>query len=287
MLSSVRTYWRLVDSSRSCSSPTRSSSDRSSSISTNKSTSLSARSSPRATEPNYARSARRVAAMRRISSRFRSIVMGALGSIVAPRRTSRHATRVSSAPTWPCEEPTLQKRAFFGALWSEMRVDFGVMPAITRENPLRLAKWLKTKDGIWRRGWDSNSISSCGICKLTDSTVPTLPSMPSMPWRLAPGCTRGRASRDSLRWFDSVATRSALVLAEAVRGSRRAATRRRTSRSHRDYGWQAKLRTGRLPSSQFLHTDQRPRLNPLDKQSAGPASCSATRPTCWLVRTSN
>jgi hypothetical protein len=49
---------------------------------------------------------------------------------------------------------------------------------------------------------------------------------------------------------------STLVLAEAVRGSRRAATRRRTSRSHRDYGWQAKLRT--LPAALFAISAHRP-----------------------------
>ena len=30
------------------------------------------------------------------------------------------------------------------------------LPAITHENPLGLGKLMKTKDRVWRRGWDSH-----------------------------------------------------------------------------------------------------------------------------------
>jgi hypothetical protein len=40
------------------------------------------------------------------------------------------------------------------------------LPAITRGNPLRQVQLLKTKDRIWRRGWDSDPTGPCSSCNL-------------------------------------------------------------------------------------------------------------------------
>jgi hypothetical protein len=39
---------------------------------------------------------------------------------------------------------------------AKIQAKIAVVHANARENPPGMAKWLKTKDLIWRRGWDSN-----------------------------------------------------------------------------------------------------------------------------------
>jgi hypothetical protein len=75
-------------------------------------------------------------------------------------------------------------RLFFRCLYGEDRSE--------NRKPLHPDpyKSLKTKDQIWRRGWDSDPITSCRFCNLPQPGCRKLPYVPALPWRLAPDCTR-------------------------------------------------------------------------------------------------
>ena len=48
------------------------------------------------------------------------------------------------------------------------------LPAITHENPLGLGKLMKTKDRVWRRGWDSHHCRLLQTKNLRDSRYRTI-----------------------------------------------------------------------------------------------------------------
>src|SRR4029077_12276536 len=54
------------------------------------------------------------------------------------------------------ETHVAKMRLLYRVLKADCAQFWAQLPSITRRNPLRLAKLLKRKDRIWRRGWDSN-----------------------------------------------------------------------------------------------------------------------------------
>src|ERR1035437_2081910 len=71
------------------------------------------------------------------------------------------------APTWP---KCACFRAFRSQAWPHT---WAPLHTITRENPLRPAKLLKTKDRIWRRGWDSNPRAAYATRRFRGAPVTT------------------------------------------------------------------------------------------------------------------
>jgi hypothetical protein len=73
------------------------------------------------------------------------------------RRQLREMRGCLDPPTSPLREPTwLGQACFRCSQMQNQRPIRASLPAITRENQLRLDKLMKTKERVWRRGWDLN-----------------------------------------------------------------------------------------------------------------------------------
>ena len=126
-----------------------------------------------------------------------------------------YGTWVPDAPTWPWKEPMGPKHACFHS--SERRRSrqlSAALPAIAHENPLGLAKLLKTNDRKLAERVGFELDQGLSSLQVTETTLPPLPGMPSMPSRIARHCPPTRPSIKSTAPSEILNAGSARFLTE-------------------------------------------------------------------------